>query len=97
MASEDSAPELILGPHAGHFLSQAEPDERREVYLRLFSLLLDPKPDGVQKIDLNHFPYDPALNIRQLKDDLFLIIYRVQLNGDIWILNIFRLQDLPGL
>jgi len=97
MAFHDTAPELIIGPHAQTVLDLSFGHDIVEIWTRLFSLLSDPGVDGAAKTDLAFFPYGPEKGVRQLMDEDYVITYRESPNGDIHVLTIHRVADLPHL
>ena len=97
MASNDIAATLIIGPLAQEVLDTAHQDELVEIWIRLFSLLQNPSVDGVLKTDLAFFPYGPEMGVRQLLDDTYVITYREDGRGDVHVLTIHRVAELPYL
>lgn len=93
MAYPDHVPELVIGPLALTFLNSCDWNERRVLYQRIFSLLLNPDVDHISKFDLNYFPYT-GMNVRSLSDDIYFITYSLRANRDVHILTINRWADL---
>lgn len=94
MVFPEHAPELVIGPYAQAAIDNASDDEQIEIYRRIFSLLRDPSVDYRYKSDLPFFPYS-GMGVRQMRDAEYLITYREAPNGDVHVLTVHKISELP--
>ena len=91
---DDETPELVLGPYAQRFLTDCTSEERSELLIILYSLLLDPAPDNVNKFDADYYPYT-GKGVREYLDDTWYLSYVVEISGSVHALTIYRRKELP--
>lgn len=92
---DDEASELILSSRADSFLSNScTSEERFHLLIVLFSLLLDPSPDNVNKFEADYYPYT-GRGVREYLDEDWYLAYVAKSTGPVNILIIRRRRDLP--